>query len=415
MSKKCIKCGQEIPENASFCPHCTAIQTEKKEIKTPRRWKKKALTALAVLILLAAAGVAFSLYHRPLTYEGGAQIVYKDKDKSYKVLLTFSEGDGRAGNAESERTDTISEGMQSALPCQLYVLDQETGELAWEEFTEKVESCQVDTVPGENSSKVDFTEPAHNESFPDAAYVSNINYFSDNGTNDIRWTLTMKNGDTILLSNRLIVEEKAIVRYSAEDTPMETTEELRVLLEKIEEEVPSNTTVYLYLPAVTYEGDVTFGNHTWGIFGSTEGDSVTTFTGTVSVKGMNGNSADVMGIDFAGNSGIGLDAYCFVYLSLCSFEGWDTGAMARDGAWVTAVDCTFTDNQTALKFNTSRSYGSAPEYSNNTFTGNQTAVCIDNLPGNEVLDFVGSTFSGNETDIENKTNHTVNTANAVFE
>ena len=415
MSKKCIKCGKEIPENASFCPHCTAVQSEKKEIKTPRRWKKKTLTILVVVILLAAAGLAFSMHHKPQTYEGGAQIVYKDKDKSYKVLLTFSEGDGSTGNAQSERTDTLSEGMQSALPCQLYVLDQETGELAWEEFTEKVESCQVDVVPGENSSKMDFTEPVHNESFPNAAYVSDINFFSDNGTNDIRWTLIMKNGDTLSLSTRLTIEEKAVATYSAEDTPMETTEELTALLAKIEEEVPSDTTVYLYLPAVTYEGDITFGNHTWGIFGSTEGDAKTTFTGTVSVNGLNGNSADVMGIDFAGNSGIGLDAYCFVYLSGCSFENWDTAALARDGAWVTAVDCTFSDNQTALKFNTTSAYGTSPVYSNNIFNGNGTAVCIDNLPGNEVLDFVGSTFSGNDTDIENKTNHTVNTANAVFE
>ena len=30
-----------------------------------------------------------------------------------------------------ERTDTLAQGMESALPCQLYVLDQETGELAW--------------------------------------------------------------------------------------------------------------------------------------------------------------------------------------------------------------------------------------------------------------------------------------------
>ena len=28
MSKKCVKCGQPLPDNASFCPHCTAVQTE---------------------------------------------------------------------------------------------------------------------------------------------------------------------------------------------------------------------------------------------------------------------------------------------------------------------------------------------------------------------------------------------------
>ena len=94
MSKKCIKCGHLLPENASFCPHCTAVQMEKKEVKTPRRWKKKTLMVLGILAVVAAVGTLISLHHRPQTYEGSAQIVYPDKDKSYKVLLTFSEGDG---------------------------------------------------------------------------------------------------------------------------------------------------------------------------------------------------------------------------------------------------------------------------------------------------------------------------------
>ena len=90
MSKKCIKCGQSLPDNASFCPHCTAVQMEKQEIKTPRRWKKKAFMILGVLAVAAVIGAVIALHHRPQTYEGSAQIVYPDKDKSYKVLLTFS-------------------------------------------------------------------------------------------------------------------------------------------------------------------------------------------------------------------------------------------------------------------------------------------------------------------------------------
>mgnify|MGYP000305572356 FL=1 len=83
MSKKCIKCGQPLSDNASFCPHCTAVQKEKQEIKAPKRWRKAAFGAAAVVVLLAAVGAAFSLHHRPKSYEGGAQVVYKDKGKSY--------------------------------------------------------------------------------------------------------------------------------------------------------------------------------------------------------------------------------------------------------------------------------------------------------------------------------------------
>ena len=72
MSKKCIKCGQPLPDNASFCPHCTAVQKEKQEIKAPKRWRKAAFGAAAVVVFLAAVGAAFSLHHRPKSYEGGA-------------------------------------------------------------------------------------------------------------------------------------------------------------------------------------------------------------------------------------------------------------------------------------------------------------------------------------------------------
>ena len=110
---------------------------------------------------------------------------------------------------------------------------------------------------------MEYVEPVYNESFPNAAYVSDINYVSDSGTNDIQWTITMKNGDTIFLSTRLTIEKQPAVSYYAEDTPMETTEELNALLASIEEEASADTPVYLHLPAVTYDGDITFGDHVW--------------------------------------------------------------------------------------------------------------------------------------------------------
>ena len=415
MSKKCVKCGHPLPEDASFCPHCTAIQVEKEEIRAPRRWKKKVFVIGAVLVFLAGVGFAFSLYHKPKVYEANARIVYPDQDHSYRLLVTYSEADALAGQAQGDRTDMLADGLDSALPCQLYVLNEETGEVDWEEFTEKVKSCEVETVPQENSNKLEYMEPVHDENFPNAAYVSNLHFVADTGSNDIFWKLTMKNGDTISLKTRLTIEKQEMVTYCPEDTPMETTEELNTLLASIEKEVSSDTPVYLDLPAVTYDGEITFGDHVWQIFGSTDEDAATTFTRTVNVNGKNGNYGIMSGIRFEGSSGTGLNANCFVLLSGCSFSGWDIAAIAQDGAWVSASDCSFTNNGTALKFNTSMAYGSNPSYLNNTFTGNGVAVSIDRLPGSEVLNFAGSTFSENGTDIENKAGHPVDTANAVFE
>ena len=39
----------------------------------------------------------------------------------------------------------------------------------------------------------------------------------------------------------------------------------------------------------------------------------------------------------------------------------------------------------------------------------------DKLPGSEVLDFAGSIFSGNDTDIDNKAEHPVDMAKAIVE
>ena len=61
----------------------------KQEIKAPKRWRKAAFGATAVVVLLAAVGAAFSLHHRPKSYEGGAQVVYTDKGKSYKLAVEF--------------------------------------------------------------------------------------------------------------------------------------------------------------------------------------------------------------------------------------------------------------------------------------------------------------------------------------
>lgn len=35
MSKQCKYCGAQLPEAASFCPHCAQSQIERKEAKPP--------------------------------------------------------------------------------------------------------------------------------------------------------------------------------------------------------------------------------------------------------------------------------------------------------------------------------------------------------------------------------------------
>ena len=83
MRKKCIHCGAELPEEAAFCPHCAQSPIEKVEIKPPRRWRKKAMIASVCTLLGTFVLLAVFLYHRPVTLEGGARVVYTDKDGEY--------------------------------------------------------------------------------------------------------------------------------------------------------------------------------------------------------------------------------------------------------------------------------------------------------------------------------------------
>ena len=63
MSKQCKNCGTDLPEDASFCPRCAQSQIERRAIKPPRLWRKKALIPAGGVLVLAA-GVALWRYHR---------------------------------------------------------------------------------------------------------------------------------------------------------------------------------------------------------------------------------------------------------------------------------------------------------------------------------------------------------------
>ena len=61
MDKQCRNCGADLPEGASFCPHCAQSQIERQEVKPPRLWRKKALiAALCAHVLVTAALAVFN-------------------------------------------------------------------------------------------------------------------------------------------------------------------------------------------------------------------------------------------------------------------------------------------------------------------------------------------------------------------
>lgn len=89
MGKTCINCGAELPEEASFCPHCAQSQIEKTKTAPPRLWRKKTFIAGLGVVVLAVVIFACFYAKRPKICEGGASVVYPDKDGEYELLVNF--------------------------------------------------------------------------------------------------------------------------------------------------------------------------------------------------------------------------------------------------------------------------------------------------------------------------------------
>lgn len=415
MSKQCINCGVELSDNAAFCPHCETKQAEKQTVKQPRLWRRKALIAAVAVIVVAAVIVSVSLYHAPETYEGGAEVVYTDADGTYCLFLCIDGGRVAMKQPQDSASAQMALDSTSAMPSQLAVYEESTGADVQDAFFEKVESCTVKTIPDENSKAMECSKPAKDEVFADAARVSHILFQGDSGTNEIRWTLNMKNGDTIILRQTIHITLLETASFSPENAQMDTMEQLRELLARIETEVSPDAVVNLYLPPVTYDGGLAISNRTVNLFGGVSGESRTTFTGTLIIETEVPEVMTIAGLRFAGDGGTGLLATAAVDVLDCEFIGWDVAAAANDGSWITPVNCIFTDNGIGLHFNSGDSNRSAPAFNSNVFRGNSTAVLLSSVPGNLRIDFCDCIFSGNELDIDNRTSAIIDSTDTVFE
>ena len=93
MSKQCRNCGADLPEDASFCPRCAQSQIERREVKPPRLWRKKALITAGCALVLAAAVLCPSLAVRggekdaSISSEPPANIVVDGEEISAKDFL----------------------------------------------------------------------------------------------------------------------------------------------------------------------------------------------------------------------------------------------------------------------------------------------------------------------------------------
>ena len=413
MSKKCVHCGAELPEEAAFCPHCAKSQIEKVEVKPPRLWRKKALLALSCTLLAAFALLAVLLYHRPLTIEGGARVVYTDKDGEYELIIGSDSSNLANRVPEEHRSVSLSADDASCLPALLGVF--QNGELAdAERFFAKVESCTLEAFPNENGA-LQISDPIYSTVFTPAARECDVIFTGASGTNELAWTLQMKNGDTIRLRQTFEVIPLVHQAFTPEDAPLNTMEDLRALLERINTEVPADTIVDIYLPAATYTGNLTMASRAVNLYGCNDGSGRTVFAGSLSVRTDSPSLVTLCDLDFVGNGGTGLSSTASAQIFGCSFSGWDIGAAVQDGGMIGVENCIFRNNGIGFRYDTANYSFFKTGFPDCTFEGNGTGLQFARLPGTMALDFAFTVFSGNEIDIDNPIGYPADLSKAIFE
>ena len=80
-----------------------------------------------------------------------------------------------------------------------------------------------------------------------------------------------------------------------------------------------------------------------------------------------------------------------------------------------AKNCTFEDNTVGFHFNSVSDNSNDHMYSDNLFQGNETAILLESVPGDQALYFDGTRFSRNGTDIDNRSGQSIDISQAIFE
>lgn len=413
MSKQCRNCGAELPEDASFCPHCTQSQIERSEIKPPRLWRKKTLYAFLGVLLFTTAALAVFLPHRPKTFEGGASVTYTDRDGTYELLVSTSSEDLNNKQPEEKRTLSFPVGESSRVPALLGVYQD--GELANpQNFLSKLEHCTLEAFPNTNGT-LEIAEPSYDAVFAPSVLYAYASFTGSSGTNTLVWTLTMKNGDTIRLNHTLEVRPLVHQAYTAKDTSLDTMEDLKALLGRIDKEVPADTVVDIYLPPVTYTGNLDISTRAVNLYGCSDGTGRTVIEGSLTVYTHHPANVMLCDLDFVGSGGTGLSATASTSIWDCSFTGYDIGAVVKEGGMIGVEGCTFHNNRIAFSYDTLSYSFFKSGFLYCTIENNDIGIQFVNLPGTMPLDFCDTVFSGNRLDIENPIHYPTILTNAHFE
>ena len=410
--KTCIHCGRQIPDDASFCLYCETVQGDVTPQKPHRPWKRKALIACAVC---AAASLLLVLCRvtGPKTIDAkGAELTYE----GYHLILTFDDPreEGMAPEPEDSYEDWLTAEDNAAILSLLYAFSENDTKNARHLFEDLIESAAVETVPRDNAVQMECRQPHYDTLSPDAMMVSDLFYSPQNGTNDIFWTILLKNGDILKLQHSFTCHEIPTAVFTPQDTPLETIEDLQALLTSIDAEQDPETIVYIELPAVTYDGGLVFETRSYNLVGSEEDGHQTTFTGAIEVYTRDPEKAQIHDICFEGENA-GITAYAATAAFDCTFTGAKIG-LAVYNDYADPHNCLFENCDTGMLYDCPEStrHGNL-DLDGCQFRGNGIGMHLKAVANNITMLYNGCVFSGNDIDIRNDASTPIDTSEATFE
>ena len=419
--KKCPHCGAPLAQDASFCPRCTATLAQRRVIALPRAGHRRSRWLLLAAVIAAAAAAVVLWLSRPGDtppedtadkedaaqaaadpYLAACQTYYTGADgREYHVFTAVTPSIEGRTDPVGYRSELIPAGGTVDFPATVMVEDAVTQDYAAEDFAALLDSWDVSVTAPEGVGRVSLRE-AELETADTPALLYRRLWGNNTCThNEIVWTLRMKNGDVLTLTQTIELLPQEVRTYSTADAPLETAQELQALLDRLAEEYDADTSITVELPDVTYDAPVSVG------CAVTLKGSGTAFAAPVTVTPLSDTErchayVRFSEVSFEGDgSGTGVTARAPTYLENCRVTGWDVGALAVNGGWVYLHGGYIGGNGVGARYDSAYSNSYTYTIRRIDFLNNTTALELLCLPPNSYAALDDCRFRGNGTDVYN--------------
>lgn len=335
-------------------------------------------------------------------YTAACQTYYTGADgREYHVFTAVTPSIEGRTDPVGYRSELIPAGGTVDFPATVMVEDAVTQDYAAEDFAALLDSWDVSVTAPEGVSRVKLWDAE--EETPESPALLYRRLWGDNTCthNEIVWTLRMKNGDVLTLTQTIELLPQEVRTYSTADTPLDTAEQLQALLDDIAGACDADTSVTVYLPEVTYDAPITVGCAVELV------GSGTTFTAPVTVTPLSDTErchayVRFSEVSFEGDGGgTGVTARAPTYLENCRVTGWDVGALAVNGGWVYLHGGYIGGNGVGARYDSAYSNSYTYTIRRIDFLNNTTALELLCLPPNSYAALDDCRFRGNGTDVYN--------------